>query len=406
MPKFTEFVQKIPSTNKNKLIYLFGIVILLFSLFDGIITYLIPLVTLEHGLSKTLIGIIIGSAAVAGAFFDFAIYKIFKNTVYRRLFIVMFSVALVYLFVIWRANSFILYVLAMVMWGFYYDLKNFGTMDFTCRYFPKHEQTANFGLIQVFQSLGCLLAPLIAGFLIIDTVGNRPFLAGLLFLVISTVFFIALVLQTRQAKQFIPEKPVLRTSLFEEISAWKKTGKIILPVLILGAFYTAMDSFFLILGPLFAENLPLEPFDGIFLFAYLLPASIMGGFIGKITKKFGDKNSIIYGLLIGSSILSFFYFFKAPLMLILIVFSAFCFLSIISPITHGIYAHYIHRSPKEKKEIQELGDFFENFGYIIGPVIAGIIADQLGIQATFSVLGITGLVFALFLIFVMPKNKF
>jgi predicted MFS family arabinose efflux permease len=93
-------------------------------------------------------------------------------------------------------------------------------------------------------------------------------------------------------------------------------------------------------------------------------------------------------------------------MLILIVFAAFCFISIVSPITHGLYAHYIHRSPKEKKEIQELGDFFENFGYVIGPVIAGIIADQLGIQLTFSVLGIAGIVFALFLIFVMPKNIF
>jgi len=404
MPKFVEFVQKIPSTNKNKFIYLFGIVILLFALFDGIITYLIPLVTLEHGLSKTLIGIIIGSAAVAGAFFDFVIYKIFKNPIYRRLFIVMFAAAFVYLFIIWHAKSFILYILAMIMWGFYYDLKNFGTMDFACRYFPKQEQTANFGLIQVFQSLGCLLAPLIAGFLIIDVVGNKPFLAGLLFLVISTIFFIVLVLQTRHAQQFIPDKPILRTSLSEEISLWKKTGKIILPVLILGAFCAVIDSFFVILGPLFAENLPLEPFDGIFMFAYLLPALIMGGFVGKITKRFGDKNSLIFGLLIGSLILSFFYLFKSPSMLILIIFAAFCFISIISPITHGIYAHYIHKSPKEKKEIQELGDFFENMGYIIGPIIAGIIADQLGVQATFSVLGITGLVFALFLIFVMPKN--
>ena len=404
MPKFAGFAQKIPATHKNKLIYLFGIVILSFSLFDGIITYLIPLVTLERGLSKTLIGIIIGSAAVAGAFFDFAIYKIFKNPIYRRLFMVMFAVSLAYLFIIWRANSFVLYILAMIMWGFYYDLKNFGTMDFACRYFPQQEQTANFGLIQVFQSLGCLLAPLIAGFLITETVGDKPFFAGLLFLVISAIFFIALTLQTRQAQEFLPSKPILKTSWSEEISLWKKTGKIILPVLILGAFYTVIDSFFLILGPLFAENLPLEPFDGIFMFAYLLPASLMGGFVGKITKKFGDKNSIIMGLLCGSLILSFFYFFKSPMASILIIFVAFCFISIISPITHAIYAHYIHKSPKEKKEIQELGDFSENIGYIIGPVIAGIIADQIGIQVTFSALGVAGLVFALFLALVMPKN--
>lgn len=404
MPKLAEFIQKIPSTDKNRLIYLFGIVVLLFALFDGIITYLIPLVILEHGLSKTLIGIIMSSAAVSGAFFDFVIYKIFKNPVYRRLFIVMFAVSLVYIFVIWHAGSFVLYILAMAMWGFYYDLRNFGTMDFNCRYFPKQGQAANFGLIQVFQSLGCLLAPLIAGFLIIDMVGNKPFFAALLFLVISIIFFILLVLQTRKARQFIPEKPVSRTSLSEEISLWKETGKIILPVLILGLFCTVIDSFFITLGPLFAENLPIEPFDGIFMFAYLLPALIMGSFVGKITKKFGDKNSIIFGLLIGSLVLSFFYFSKTPLMLILIMFTAFCFISVVSPITHGVYAHYIHKSPKARKEIQELGDFFENIGYIIGPIIAGIIADQLGIQATFSVLGIVGLAFAMLLIFTMPKN--
>ncbi len=42
----------------------------------------------------------------------------------------MFLVSLVYCFVIWSAHAFILFVIGMIMWGFFYSLLNFGTLDF------------------------------------------------------------------------------------------------------------------------------------------------------------------------------------------------------------------------------------------------------------------------------------
>ncbi len=404
MSKFVRILHQAPYFSKNKLIYLFGIVILFFALFDGIVSYLVPLVITQSGLSNTSIGIILSSAAVSGAFFNFTIYKIFKNSLFRRLFVVMFAVALVYLMIIWNANSFWLYILAMILWGFYYDLKIFGIIDFTCRYFPKEELIAKSGNISVFQSLGYLLAPLIAGFLVFNIVDNKPFYVALLFLIIAVIFFILLIWQTRKTKQLISEKPIAKSNFLKEFSAWKKTGKAILPILLLGAFYTIIDSFFMTLGPLVAESLPLEPFDGIFMFAYLLPALIMGNFVGKITNKFGAKNSIVFGLLIGAFILSFFYFFKTSILIPLIIFIAFCFISIIYPIIQGLYAQYIRKFPSSQKETQELGNFSENVGFIIGPIIAGVIADRFGISATFSILGMIGFVFAILLIFFMPKK--
>jgi len=75
-----------------------------------------------------------------------------------------------------------------------------------------------------------------------------------------------------------------------------------------------------------------------------------------------------------------------------------------SPVTQSIYARTIHETPRAKKEIQELGDFSSNFGYIIGPVVAGIIADGFGTAAAFSALGIMGAAFALLLFLVMPEK--
>ena len=391
--------------SKNKLIYIFGVMILFFMLFDGIISYLLPLVISEHGFSKTLVGIIIGTAAISGAFFDFVIYKIFKTAFYRRLFIIMFAVCFIYIFTIWSANSILLYIAAMAMWGFYFDLKNFGTLDFVSRYSPKKELSSNFGILQIFQSIGYLLAPLIAGFVIIETVGWQPFVLAAIFISISAFFFVVLLLEARKRKQFTPHhEHSSKKSFLKEIALWKKVGIAILPVLVLAVVSTIFDSFFMTIGPILAETLPIEPFDGIFMFAYFLPPLIMGGLVGRITKKFGEKKTALFGLLIGALILSTFLFFKKPLLMVLIVLAASCFLCVMSPVIQSIYAHCIHETPRFKKEVQELGDFFWNCGYIIGPVAAGVIADNLGNSEAFSVLGVIGVFFAILLFVFMPKK--
>jgi len=163
-------------------------------------------------------------------------------------------------------------------------------------------------------------------------------------------------------------------------------------LLLLVSYGAVYDSFFMLLGPILAERLPLEPFDGIFLFAYYLPALLMGGLVGKISKKFGKKNTAVFGLLICSLIISTMFLFENPLILIIIVFLSSCFISLLIPVVQSIFAN-LHDVPQAKKEVQELGDFFSNFGY--GPLFAGAIAENFGSIATFSVLGGRGICFPL-----------
>lgn len=393
------------SIAQNKLIYLFGALILFFVLFDGIMTYLLPLVILEHNLSKTQLGLILSAAAVSGAFFDFAIYKIFKNALYRRLFFAMFAAGILYIFLVWFAETILLYLLAMALWGFYYDLKSFGTLDFVSRHSPKKEIAGNFGIIQVFTAIGALLAPLLAGFLILEAVDWQPFALAFLFLALSGAFFLLLLREARGKKQFIPpqEKP-RKGGIIAELGSWKRTGLALLPVFLLASFAAAFDSFFVALGPVLAETLPLEPFDGFFMFAYFLPPLLIGGMVGGLVARFGEKRTALGGLLVGGATLSALSFIHAPLAIIAIVFFSSCFACLMMPVTQSIYARIIHETPKVKKEIQELGDFSSNFGYILGPVIAGIIADSAGTAAAFSALGIAGIAFALILFFAMPKK--
>jgi MFS family permease len=389
----------------NKLIYTFGAMILFFMIFDGIVAYLAPVVILEHGFSKTVVGLILSAAAVSGVVFDLLIYRIFKTAFYRKLFTVMFFAGFACLFAIWNADSIILYLAAMALWGFYYDLRGFGTIDFISRHSKNKEIASNFGIIQIFQAIGYILAPLVAGFLIFETVSWEPFAAASVFLFISIFFFVMLLLEARGKKQFIPPtEHSARGGIKEEITAWKNVGGVILPILALGAFSTLFDSFFMTIGPILAESLPMEPFDGIFMFAYYFPPLLIGGLIGSLTKRFGNKNTVVFGLFIGAVILSTIGLFGSSWMLVLIVFMSACFTCVMNPVVQSTYTHCIHSAPKVKKEVQELGDLFSNVGYIIGPIVAGIIADNLGNTGAFSALGLIGVAFAILLFVFMPKK--
>jgi len=267
-----KFLDRISWSGKNRLIYTFGAMTLFFMLFEGMTSYILPITITDQGLSKTMLGIILAAAAVSGAFFDFAIYKIFKEAHYRRLFIVMFASAAFYLFLVWIANAFLLFLAAMAIWGFFYDLKSFGTIDFVSRYSKKNAVAGNFGIIQTFQAIGYLLAPLIAGFLIVDYLGWQPFAAAAVFLLIAAFFLAMLFFEARKSREFLPPHEHHSSKGFlHELFAWRKTGSALLPIFLLGSFATIIDSFYMALGPLVAESLPLEPFDGIFMFAYYLP---------------------------------------------------------------------------------------------------------------------------------------
>lgn len=86
------------------------------------------------------------------------------------------------------------------------------------------------------------------------------------------------------------------------------------------------------------------------------------------------------------------------------VFGASFFISMAWPAIQGAYADYISETPSHEKEIAGLQDFFTNIGYVLGPMSAGFIADNLGGQGAFSFLGVIGMGVAAILFLVTPRK--
>ncbi len=376
--------------------------ILFWAIFDGIVSYITPIVITEDGgLSKTTMGFIIGSSSVAGAIFDFLLSKYLPTTHFRRIYLLMFGLCFAHLFILWQANMIWIYLAAMATWGFYYDLVTFGNFDFVSRETPKEEHSSSFGVLNVFKALGYFLAPLIAGFVITEVVDFKPFLLAMTFLSIGLLFYFTLMRITRKRESDIPEQRVhKRVNALAEIGIWRKIGKVIFPALILIMFLNIFEAFFWTIGPLFSEDGSegLNTFGGLLLAAHGLPALIVGWFVGDITRKFGKKKTAFFAYLFGSLIITLFAFVQNQNFLLLITFAASVLTALAWPSIYGAISDYISEDKIYDKEIEGIADFFTNLGYVVGPIAAGILADHLGNSQAFTVLGVMGSVVALILI--------
>jgi MFS family permease len=379
---------------------------LFWAIYEGIISYMTPLIIINNGISETLMGIIIGTSSISGAFFDFIACRIFKNTYYKRMFLIMFSICLIYPLILSQANSFVIYLLAMSLWGVYFDLKNIGNFDFVGRHTAKTEHASSFGLIQVFQSVGFLLAPILVGFLIAENFNYKPLVLAWIFLVMAAIFFGLLFFSKDKTAGYKETEYGDRKKTWAGLLLdWKDLGKILFPVLILTLMINFIDSFFWTVGPIFAESLTeMKKFAGFFMTAYSLPALLVGWIVGSLTRKHGKKKTAFITLLIGSIFLSLINFIDNTILVILNILIASFFISMSWPAINGAYADYISETPHYEKEIAGLEDFFTNLGYVLGPVLAGVIADNIGTAGAFSLLGMIGIIVAIILLIITPKK--
>ncbi len=397
--------ESIEKAGRRPAIFVLSCMVLFWTMFDSIIQYITPLVISEHGFSTTMVGLILGSSSIAGAIFDFFVCRCFTNTNFRRIFLAMFAICFVYPLILWGSKTIGAYLFAMVLWGIYFDLYGFGVFDFVSRYTKDTEHASSFGIVQIFRALGSMLAPLIVGFVIVAGVDWRAFTLGWFFLTVGLLFFIALLLYVRNTPAIAgPALACRRKNFLIEFKLWKKISKKIHPALLLTFFLFFIEAFFWTLAPLYGEHMGLKGFGGLFLASYTLPALLLGWFVGSLTKKFGKKRTAFFGLLIGSMILTPLALLSNPWSVIALTFFSSLFISIALPSINGAYADYISEAPQVGGEIESVEDFSFNIGYVLGPICAGLFADLFNISIAFSILGVMGVVVALILLKITPKQ--
>ncbi|MDD4409884.1 MAG: MFS transporter [Candidatus Pacebacteria bacterium] len=378
-----------------------GMMVFFFILFDGVLMYLAPIIITGAGISESMMGIIIGSSSIVGMVFDYLLYRMVKTIHYRRIFLVMFALALLFPVFLLGGSTIFIFLLAMAVWGIYYDFYNIGMLDIVERTSEPEEHASKFGILRSFEGLGYLLAPFFASVLLVYL---NP--GPVMFFVILIPFLISFILYLNMAIYPIPERSKYvrfkeSISLFFQRLIFKK--EISLPIfpLLITFFINLVDTAIWTFGPLFSEQMGSDNniLGGSFMIAFALPPILIGWFIGSLVNRFGNTNAAQASIAFSSIFLILVGLTTSPSLLIILIFIASFFLAIGIPSVNAIYTGYINKVAEQRKQTETIQDFFTNIGTTTGPVIGGYAAEYFGLSHAFIALGVIGLavVFMLFI---------
>lgn len=410
MRNITDVVHIVKNHAKNhKPIYLMGLILFAWTLFEAILAYITPIAVLDRGFTPIQMGLIMGCSSIFGAFFDFVLSKFLRNTTYRRLFLFMFLACAVYPLLLWKAETMTFYWIAMAAAGLFYDLKTFGTYDFVERYPLDNERSSTFGFLDIFRMLAYLVAPILAGSLALREADFAPYGISIMFLAVAFVLYLVLLTTTKKklGRPPVAEHPPERkpVSLPREFKLWEKITVSILPILLFMILANIFDSTFWTIGPVFSEKFPNFPdFGGLFMTIYMASTLITGFFVGKITKRFGQKKTAFASFTLGAILVATFGFIQSPWVILAILAVASLISSLAWPASSGALSDYMAESPKFDREIAGISDFTVNIGYFVGPILAGIIMEFFGTGYTFTIVGITCAIGGALLYIFTPKS--
>jgi predicted MFS family arabinose efflux permease len=391
-----------PRTN----LFVTAAMVFFFVTFDGTLMYLAPIVMNRSGIEEGMMGLILGLSSVAGLLFDVVLSRLIENVTYRTMFFVMLVAAATYPFFLFGATTVTMYLIAMAVWGLYYNFYNMGTIDYVEQTTTTDEYPSYFGVLKVFDGLGNLVAPFFGSILLIIAASNLKMLPWALAILVPAFlcYFILFASQMRDGKKVasIPEPSV---PFFEKMRVWRKITWYLLPVLLLTLTINLVDSAVWTIGPIFSESLSAwgKSFGGAFMIAYTLPPILVGWLVGRFVDALGKKQTAIGALFIGSCLLTLLGFVTAPLALMgMICATSFCF-ALAWPTINSAYADDIALAPHESKGIEGVEDLFTNLGDTLGPIAGGFAAQYVGFAHAFTLLGFFGATAALFLFWYTPS---
>lgn len=358
-------------------------------LFDGLLGFAVPIAITSHGVSNSVMGLIFGCSSLTGALFDFYLSNKITSAHYRRMYIGMFLAAALYALVLYGSNTIILFLVAMGFWGIYFDFMNFANYDFISRHLSKDTFTVGFTVIDFAKSLGYVIAPIIAGAIIFDTVPPSAYGLAFAFLIAALIGYLVLItFFSPSAKHAEPVKQ-RKLPAVKEFFLWVRMMKSFrIPLAFIFLLYVT-ESFFWVIGPLISEELvEIHPLGGLVLTAYFLPPLFVDFLVPGVTARYGKKRVAFIAFLIASLLLTSFALLHNPLVIVVVILILSTFLTFAYPAIRSAVADYIVENDHLEKEIQGVADFSSNIGYMVGPILAGFLSQFFGNHMAFSIWGV------------------
>lgn len=390
-----------PQTQKK--IASFSILVGLVFLVDAILAYFLPTYIEEIFHSGLIMGLIISTSSAFGLIADFLLPQILPHLSERKS--LKWAARFQFLFIaVLIMTTFIpsigLFILAMAMWGIYYELLSFSTMNFVSTRVAQIAHSSAWAHIDFGKNTSYMLGPLIVGATIVS--GDLKVLStALIIWFIAQIFFLT---DPKKAEDSQPET-VRQLRVKDEFNHWWLLTKAAWPAVTLHLVFGLIDASFWTIGAVLATKVAhTHHLIYLFLPLYILPM-IASQFLimGRVITMPKEKLAALF-ILIGTGILTFTSFVPAGVLLLFIAVGTGFFNSLSLPLTEAIYSNLEHRLGVHKQHLTGLSSSVFSVAYIVGPLLAGYLSDLYHEQFAFTIMGIIGMVIALIVLLFSPKK--
>jgi len=373
---------------------------------DALMSYTTP-IFLEENLNNTLfMGIVFSTSSLVGFIFDIYAGAYLKNKTHNFFLISTAIVAISFpAILIFLPKHVFFYILAMAMWGIYYEARSFSQFTYIKNWIPKPSYSFAWGAIQNIGSLAYLLGPILASYLLMRTTETPLYFALALF----SLGFLCTLMIMRNLDKSVHHKEVLgdNVSLIKELRVWKVLSGRLWMIWIVWFLLWCVDAAFWSVGILLAENLKeVSTYGWYFIPLYMLPKTFTGSFVPKLSQVSGKKYLTFVTAIVGGVALIFLGIGTNIYTLLLFNFISSAAISLAMTAMSATFEDYISRVGKYGPELIGLEQTASSLGYIIAPIGMAAIATVLTDQLAFAVLGgIITLVSGLALLIVPRKVK-
>lgn len=364
-------------------------------------SYFAPIFIEHHLRDPLMLGLVMSSSSVVGFCVDIFLSDRFPKKDYYFFLIVGVLLAVLYPLVLLLPASLAVMLIAMTVWGIYFEFLSFSNFRAIHDILPKEKRDFAWGLSSSLNSLAILLGPFIAGALFAIHF-NAPLGGALIMFSIAlagSIFFFPF---HRQRVSFATESTI---NLWKELKIWKLLNSRLWPYLLYTFITVTVSSVFWTIGPVLAGHLSRSHYlGGMLLVAYLVPFVLFGVFSEKIARVFGRDRSIFTSGLIAGIGLTIAGIIPGIISLMILVFVVGTFLAISAPIVSATFESYIGRLGNSANSLIGLRNSTTSISYIIGPLASGIIAKFVGYQLTFSIFGLSLALYCILAYLFLPKH--
>lgn len=380
--------------------------VILFFIFlaDGILSFWVPNFLQESLNGSALImGLVFSFSSIVGLLTDVVSPSLLRNFTVRKLVLYAGFMGIAFLLTLvlgTKLPSIWIFLLAMAIWGVYYEFLGFGSQQFIADTVPLKLRSSGWAILGTFKNLAYFLGPILAGWLLLS---GKYVLAGVCG--ILTIIGVLVLIFTSGRHERPISVEISEVNLWRELCHWKVLFVHVWPILIVSIFLGLIDATFWTTGATWTEILSKESFWGrLLLPAYQMPALFMGFVVARWGVYKGKKKMAIKFLILTSLFLMLLIFNLPTPFYIVCIFMSSLMLGVTYPLIDAVYSDMIARMGRERKHLLGLSNSTTSIAYIIGPAIAGFITSLVGNKMTFVVMGAATFIVTFTLYFVTPKK--